>query len=158
MLMFTSLVDGRVRTVTNCITSRRATVTPHPTCSWKSQDSNLLSPKAPVLQTGPALQRWRTSLWKRMGSNHHLPGFNRPLYPRAALPRKLRGDTLFELCDVSPLTHHLAHITLHTFLCCQGWTRTSISGSKNRGPAVRRPGIVILDSSDHAAFAWASAA
>ena len=86
MLMFTSLVDGRVRTVTNCSTSRRATVTPHPTCSWKSQDSNLLSPKAPVLQTGPALQRWRTSLWKRMGSNHHLPGFNRPLYPRAALP------------------------------------------------------------------------
>ncbi len=49
--------DDGDRTHACCATSSRATTALHPTCSWK-----------------------------RMESNHHLPGFNRPLYRRAALP------------------------------------------------------------------------
>lgn len=70
----------------------------------------LTAPQAAVLP----LHHTQHVPWKRMGSNHHLPGFNRPLYPRAALPFSVHDHP-------DSLTHPHGHCPLPP-----SWLRTTV--------------------------------
>ena len=58
--------------------SGRGARRPHPALRGRNQDSNPLSPKAPRLQRGPALQRRRTPMRERKRQDSNLRWFPTP--------------------------------------------------------------------------------